>query len=1347
MNDRLNRTLLLVCAVLLCTVVHGQPYRDLMRRSDANFYDIQAAANAYFEIHGKAGGAYKRYKRWEYMMEPRVYPDGYLPEGAFGQAMAAMGKLQGSEPDFKTDWANLGPFGTGSTRAAWRFTEPSMGTGRLNVVRRHGNLVYVGSPAGGLWTYDLGGGTGWVNATDNMVIGGIAVPIGVSGIAFTSTGVYIATGDGPGRDLYGVSGNLTHGVGNGGLLGQGVWYKPFTGGNGWVLKNQGLAQGAYAYAILAHPTDAKVLWLADTKGLWKTENSGTSWTQIENGQFYDLELKPGDPMTVYAVGTDEATGMTHFYRSTDAGDSFQKISGGALPDPAGTSYGEIAVSAQDPMRVYYATASTTNGHYLSGVFASTDAGLTFTDPGGDGINFLSENASDYHMAIAANPANANELWVGSRALYHSTDAGVNFAQIGDPGLEPGDPNFIHADMHDLYYDGLDLYMAHDGGLYVNSGATPETFVGTDGQAIAQIYDVAAWRGQPFGNGLFAGTQDNGPIINTGGWQHPGGVSVNRDVTSVIVHPANEQVIYFADNFKKVHQSIDGGSSWIIMDETDEDQTQWLEENTAWVLPIDYELAQTDHVYVGQQNVWEVKPNGPGISWVKLSDFGDQGNDRIWSLDVHATDANYIVAATLNKIYRTTNKGTTAWSNITYNLPVNSACISDVLIHPQDPQRIFVTMSGYSIGDKVFEIDLSVPSQTSWKNISGGLFPDPVNCIAFMPSFQCVPDHLVIGTDEAIFAYDLTSTGNSNWKRIPNSKGLPATIYTDIELTRENNDVWMIAATFGRGIYETEVKDPKDVSIPNPVFQRQLAVANGSQGFTGPTDNDSKFGRALEVMVPPDANGNYWLLAGEPHANMHVPRQPGDGRGELWMLKMDATHTVVKEIRITDTWSYTLQDTGFFGHSIATLDYNAEDARARIAVGAPGDRDHSACPGVLAPWSSFVGSVYILDVDTNGIVHNTVHIDTLPDNCNRTTYYGGSAIWSMGWDIAAVDLNGDAYKDIVVLAPLSQLVSTRHEPGAIILMTLDAQGNLIEAKNMLHYDLNPMAALPPPGRDFQSWSIDVADMDGDGIDDFVVGSPDYINPVIGPVDDPEGVYIFYMTNLENGKIKNWAYINDAEVCDFNLEADDRFGTAVEVLGDLDGDEIPEIAVGAPHDSEFGFADGSFYILYPNIDGTVKETRKFSSKEEGDFATAPYFQRQLGSGLVSEDLNGDGLPELIVGAEGYWAPNHLDGGFYIVEFSQTVSPKTAESAPKQNPFRIYPNPNTGSFSIRHLGGAAEGDFALQLYDLKGQKVHTAALGAFTQSATRHIEVPQLPNGLYLVVLQGKNARYQQKLIIQR
>ena len=99
----------------------------------------------------------------------------------------------------------------------------------------------------------------------------------------------------------------------------------------------------------------------------------------------------------------------------------------------------------------------------------------------------------------------------------------------------------------------------------------------------------------------------------------------------------------------------------------------------------------------------------------------------------------------------------------------------------------------------------------------------------------------------------------------------------------------------------------------------------------------------------------------------------------------------------------------------------------------------------------------------------------------------------------------------------------------------------------------------------------------------------------------------------------------------LDDTDHFGDSVANLGDLDGDGVQDLAVGASSDDDGGNARGAVWVLFLDADGTVKSHQKISSTEGGFTGVLDdndFFGRSA-AGLG--DLDGDGVQDLAVGTE--------------------------------------------------------------------------------------------------------------------
>jgi len=161
---------------------------------------------------------------------------------------------------------------------------------------------------------------------------------------------------------------------------------------------------------------------------------------------------------------------------------------------------------------------------------------------------------------------------------------------------------------------------------------------------------------------------------------------------------------------------------------------------------------------------------------------------------------------------------------------------------------------------------------------------------------------------------------------------------------------------------------------------------------------------------------------------------------------------------------------------------------------------------------------------------------------------------------------------------------------------------------------------------------IGDVDADGVTDLAVGAQH---------DDDGGdnkgaVWILFMNS--DGTVKAQQKISDNEGnLDDNLNSDDRFGSAVAGIGDLNGDGVNDLAVGANQDGDGGSDRGAVWILFLNTDGTVSSNQKIS-QNKGEFNGDLGDGDRFGSAVASiGDLDEDGVIELAVGA-----PQNDDGG---------------------------------------------------------------------------------------------------------
>lgn len=168
-----------------------------------------------------------------------------------------------------------------------------------------------------------------------------------------------------------------------------------------------------------------------------------------------------------------------------------------------------------------------------------------------------------------------------------------------------------------------------------------------------------------------------------------------------------------------------------------------------------------------------------------------------------------------------------------------------------------------------------------------------------------------------------------------------------------------------------------------------------------------------------------------------------------------------------------------------------------------------------------------------------------------------------------------------------------------------------------YELNGSAEFDIFGAAIAS----IGDIDGDGVPDFVVGVPRTNANDIGSA--------FVFSGVDGGLIYSFNGLN----------AGDNFGISVAGTGDVNGDGVPDIAVGAPFMTVNGQVLLGSVFYFSGNDGSL--IRRIN----GDPQTST-----LGGAIANAgDLNGDGVPELIVGAAVASPTNFATGVGSILVYS--------------------------------------------------------------------------------------------------
>jgi len=231
----------------------------------------------------------------------------------------------------------------------------------------------------------------------------------------------------------------------------------------------------------------------------------------------------------------------------------------------------------------------------------------------------------------------------------------------------------------------------------------------------------------------------------------------------------------------------------------------------------------------------------------------------------------------------------------------------------------------------------------------------------------------------------------------------------------------------------------------------------------------------------------------------------------------------------------------------------------------------------------------------------------------------------GYAVAIIgDLEADGVTDLLVGAPMDNDGGPEH--GAAWILFMDTDGNVDTETKISDRDGDFNGRLRDGDR-FGSAVAGIGDLNGDGFLDVAIGAP--LDDDGG--DDRGAVWILFLR--QDGTVRDEQKISNREGnFDGRLDDGDQFGAAITPLGDLNGDGITDLAVGAPLDDDAAIDAGAVWILYMNADGTVLTEQKISAESgrfDGSLASGDNFGRALAN---LGDLNRDTFVDIAVGAPG-------------------------------------------------------------------------------------------------------------------
>lgn len=572
----------------------------------------------------------------------------------------------------------------------------------------------------------------------------------------------------------------------------GGFYRSDDAGQNYTIHNTGL-HDYFIESIAVHPTDRRILLVGTESGIHRSTDGGRTWHWIRQGfpalQKYSFSAPLGclcfdklRPNIVYAgIGRPRWAkgGAGTIYRSTDTGQTWQRIAEGQLPADAIVSHLEL-----QPGQSKILLAATDKG-----IFRSEDEGQTWRE---SSAGLTHRYAKRVAFAASSPTVVYATLWTTARdaepfdgGVFRSDDAGQHWRAVNGPGLsqrvgkrsapapmtssfadlavDPRDPNVVYAGNRSWVAAGL--YKTTDGGAHWTlvtvrgkqgnmdlgwltmwgpaveslslSPANPDCLAfGTSGMVFVSTDAGRSWQprySRSLPDGRFAGT----------------GLEVTC-MHAIVCDPARTNRRYYGyadigllitdDDGRTFRRSFQGmknsGNCFTVVVDPQTPTTLWA--STGW----------------WEHNAGDVcLSEDDGLTWqvVGRPESGlPDGQTRHLVLDPRSPvgKRRLIVTCKEHGIYESTDGGR-SWSCINGNLPADAVrSPAGLLMHAEDSNRLTVALTGsprkgggaYATGD----------GGKSWHRLHGDVPFADIQCLVRDPR---QPEVLYLGAREQ---YDRTA---------------------------------------------------------------------------------------------------------------------------------------------------------------------------------------------------------------------------------------------------------------------------------------------------------------------------------------------------------------------------------------------------------------------------------------------------------------------------------------------------------------------------------------------------------------------------------------------------------------
>ena len=610
-----------------------------------------------------------------------------------------------------------------------------------------------------------------------------------------------------------------------------IW-RSYDGGQQWeeVLNHDNM----WTNEILIHPRADSIVMAATFNGLYRSDDGGSNWEQVFAEASYDIEWQPNNPDVAYLVINDPDARICRFYKSYDAGKTWElKDNGWYFSDLEGRADGgaRLAVSDADSNRIYavlIGEAKTDDSGFI-GIYRSDDAGETWYLPnppaGGpwnetDHPNMATIGRTGgyhqgfYNLGFDVSDSDPDQLLAGFLSLWYSTDGAYTFTCFG--GYCSNDFNYVHPDCQEIEINGDDVWMTSDGGIEYSNDffethyARNRGITGSDywGFGTGWNEDILVGGRYHNGNSGWFENWNEGECLSLGGGEAATGY----------VNPGEGRLAYFSDIGAVVLPEMQNGYAQYSSIGKFPNESYYDAESGE----MEWDPLSWNTFYVTQENKLWRTTNG-GKDFEILHEFGSDPNARAMGFEISRNDPEVIYLFQRDEyswdegILWKTIDGGEEWTQL--NFPPGYARRGLLALDAEDEQRVWLAFPDAGDGEKIYT---SHDGGETWQNLTTPALNG--EHITYIMHQGGTDGGIYIGTFRMIW---FRNDSLGEW--LPYNEGLPAQISTCI-LRPFYRDQKIRLGAYGKGIWEAPFAAPSRPVAQPMVYKRETSCPGDTIQF-------------------------------------------------------------------------------------------------------------------------------------------------------------------------------------------------------------------------------------------------------------------------------------------------------------------------------------------------------------------------------------------------------------------------------------------------------------------------------------------------------------------------------------